>query len=93
MAPALPEAARPMFGVVVHMLAELDKRIATLDREIAKRAREERRQSLMWGIQLRRNEIWLVDFWRLRPPADSCPQFCIRHFRAAATTPSCQELR
>ena len=41
MASTLPEAARPMFAIMVDMLAELDKRIATLDHEIAKRARED----------------------------------------------------
>lgn len=41
MASTLPEAARPMFTVMVDMLAELDKRIAQLDREIARRARED----------------------------------------------------
>lgn len=41
MASTLPEAARPMFAIMVDMLAELDKRIATLDREIAKRARDD----------------------------------------------------
>lgn len=37
----LPEAARPMFAMMVDMLAELDKRIAVLDKEIARRARED----------------------------------------------------
>lgn len=41
MASTLPEAARSMFGIMVDTLAELDKRIETLDREIAKRARED----------------------------------------------------
>lgn len=37
----LPKAARPMFAMMVDMLAELDKRIAVLDKEIARRARED----------------------------------------------------
>jgi len=40
MASTLPEAARPMFKFMVDLLAELDKRIAILDREIARRAKE-----------------------------------------------------
>jgi transposase len=36
----LPEAARPMFALMVEMLAELDRRFAALDKEIARRARE-----------------------------------------------------
>jgi len=38
---SLPEAARPMFTMMIDMLAELDKRIAALDKEIARRARED----------------------------------------------------
>jgi transposase len=41
MASALPEAALPMFRLMVDLLAELDGRIATLDREIPKRAKED----------------------------------------------------
>lgn len=41
MTSSLPEAAVPMFRLMVGMLAELDERIATLDREIAKRAKED----------------------------------------------------
>ena len=41
MASTLPEAARPMFRLMVDLLAELGKRIATLDREIAQRAKED----------------------------------------------------
>ena len=40
-AETLPEAARPMFAMMVDMLAELDKRITVLDKEIARRARED----------------------------------------------------
>lgn len=40
-ASTLPEAARPMFAVMTDMLAEFDKRIAKLDVEIARRARED----------------------------------------------------
>ena len=38
---SLPEAARSMFQVMLGMLEELDTRIAELDKEIAKRARED----------------------------------------------------
>ena len=41
MVSSLPEAAVPMFRLMVDMLAELDERIATLDREIARRAKED----------------------------------------------------
>ena len=41
MASTLPEAARPMVRFMVDLLAELDKRIAVLDREIAGRAKED----------------------------------------------------
>ena len=37
----LPEAARPMFAMMVDMLSGLDERIAVLDKEIARRARED----------------------------------------------------
>lgn len=37
----LPEAARPMFSMMIERLAELDKRVAALDKEIARRARED----------------------------------------------------
>lgn len=41
MASTLPAAARPMVKLMVDLLAELDKRIATLDGEIARRAKED----------------------------------------------------
>lgn len=41
MAQTLPEAARPIFAMMVDMMAELDKRIAMLDKEIGRRARED----------------------------------------------------
>lgn len=37
----LPEAARPMFKLMVDLLGELGKQIAVLDREIARRAKED----------------------------------------------------
>ena len=37
----LPATALPMFRLMVDLLAELDKRVATLDREIARRAKED----------------------------------------------------
>jgi transposase len=41
MAASLPAAAVAMFRVMLDLLAELDERIACLDREIARRARED----------------------------------------------------
>ena len=41
MTSTLPEAARPMFKLMVDLLGELDKQIAVLDREIARRAKED----------------------------------------------------
>jgi transposase len=41
MTSTLPEAARPMFQLMVGMMADLDKQIAVLDREIARRAKED----------------------------------------------------
>lgn len=41
MASSLPEAAVTMFRLMVDMLAELDERIATVDREIASRAKKD----------------------------------------------------
>lgn len=41
MASSLPAEALPMFRVMVDLLAELDKRVATLDHEIARRAKED----------------------------------------------------
>jgi transposase len=41
MTSTLPETARPMFKLMVDLLAELDKRISVLDREIARRAKED----------------------------------------------------
>ena len=37
----LPEVARPMFAMMIGMLANLDKQIAELDKEITRRARED----------------------------------------------------
>lgn len=41
MASSLPEAARPMFKLMVDLMAELDKQISVLDREIGRRAKED----------------------------------------------------
>jgi len=37
----LPEAAQPMFTLMVELLGDIDARIATLDREIARRVKED----------------------------------------------------
>jgi transposase len=41
MASSLPEAARPMFKLMIDLLAELDEQIAVLEREIARTAKED----------------------------------------------------
>jgi transposase len=41
MTSTLPAAAQPMFKLMIDMLAELDKQVAVLDREIARRAKED----------------------------------------------------
>jgi transposase len=38
---AVPQAARPVLRMMIEMIEELDRRIADLDREIARRARED----------------------------------------------------
>jgi transposase len=38
---AVPQAARPVLRMMIEMVEELDRRIADLDREIARRARED----------------------------------------------------
>lgn len=45
----LSETARPMFTMLVEMLAGLDERIAALDKEIARRARDPRTPVLKWA--------------------------------------------
>ena len=70
MASTLPAAARPMFGMMVDMLAELDKRIALLDQEIARRAREDevvRRLMTIPGI----GPITATAIAALAPPAET----------------------
>ena len=41
MASSLPEAARAMFRLMLDLLAGLDRKIADLDKEIVRRARED----------------------------------------------------
>jgi transposase len=70
MASTLPEAARAMFAMMVDMLAELDKRIAALDQEIARRAREDevvRRLMTIPGI----GPITATAIAALAPPAET----------------------
>lgn len=58
MASSLPDAARAMLRVMTDMLAELDDRIADLEQEIARRAREDemaRRLMTIPGI----DRLWL----------------------------------
>lgn len=67
---SLPQAARAMFRVMLGMLEELDGRIAELDREIARRAREDevaRRLMTIPGI----GPITATAIAALAPPAES----------------------
>lgn len=69
MASSLPEGARAMFRIMTDTLAELDQRIADLDKEIARRAREDEvahrlRRSRVSGRSLPPRS-WR---WRLTPP-------------------------
>jgi transposase len=66
----LPEAARPMFAMMVDMLADLDRRIAQLDKEIARRAREDevaRRLMTIPGI----GPITATAIAAIAPPAET----------------------
>lgn len=70
MATTLPEAARPMFAMMVDMLAELGKRVAALDKEIARRAREDevaRRLMTIPGI----GPITATAIAAIAPPAET----------------------
>jgi transposase len=70
MATTLPEAARPMFAMMVDMLAELDRRVAALDKEIARRAREDevaRRLMTIPGI----GPITATAIAAIAPPAET----------------------
>jgi transposase len=66
----LPEAARPMFAMMVEMLADLDQRIAVLDKEIVRRAREDevaRRLMTIPGI----GPITATAIAAIAPPAET----------------------
>ena len=66
----LPEAARPMFAMMVDMLADLDRRIAELDKEVARRAREDevaRRLMTIPGI----GPITATAIAAIAPPAET----------------------
>ncbi len=70
MASSLPEAARAMLRVMTDMLAGLDERIADLDKEIARRAREDevaRRLMTIPGI----GPIAATAIVALAPPAET----------------------
>ncbi|MBC7990200.1 MAG: IS110 family transposase [Luteimonas sp.] len=67
---ALPEAARPMFAMMVDMLAQLDERIGVLDKEITRRAREDevaRRLMTIPGI----GPITATAIAAIAPPAET----------------------
>ena len=67
---AVPAAARPVLGAMLEMLAELDRRIVMLDREIARRAREDetaRRLMTIPGI----GTITATALAALAPPPES----------------------
>lgn len=66
----LPEAARPMFHLMVELLGDLGARIATLDREIARRVKEDddaRRLMTIPGI----GPIAATAILALAPPAET----------------------
>jgi len=66
----LPEAARPMFAIMVEMLTALDERIAVLDKEIGRRAREDevaRRLMTIPGI----GPITATAIAAIAPPAET----------------------
>jgi transposase len=66
----LPEAARPMFAMMVDILGELDKRITVLDKEITRRAREDevaRRLMTIPGI----GPITATAIAAIAPPAET----------------------
>lgn len=70
MASSLPEAARPMLRVMLDLLAELNGKIADLDQEIARRAREDevsRRLMTIPGI----GPISATAIAALAPPAET----------------------
>jgi transposase len=65
MTSTLPEAAQPMFKLMIGMLADLNRQISVLDREIARRAKEDeaaRRLMTIPGI----GPVAALLFWRLR---------------------------
>lgn len=70
MAATLPLAARAMFAMMVDMLTELGKRVAALDKEIARRAREDevaRRLMTIPGI----GPITATAIAAIAPPAET----------------------
>ena len=70
MASSLPEAARTMFRLMLDLLGELDGKIADLDKEIARRAREDevsRRLMTIPGI----GPITATAIAALAPPAET----------------------
>jgi hypothetical protein len=70
MASSLPEAARAMFRLMLDLLAGLDGKIADLDKEIARRAREDevsRRLMTVAGI----GPISATAITALAPPAET----------------------
>jgi len=70
MASSLPEAARTMFRLMLDLLGELDSKLVELDKEIAKRAREDeisRRLMTIPGI----GPITATAIAALAPPAET----------------------
>ena len=70
MASSLPEAARAMFRLMLDLLAGLDSKIGDLDKEIARRAREDevsRRLMTVPGI----GPISATAIAALAPPAET----------------------
>src|SRR5437764_9365296 len=70
MSTTLTAAARPMLAMMVDMLDELDKRVVALDKEIARRAREDevaRRLMTVPGI----GAITATAIAAIAPPAET----------------------
>jgi transposase len=91
MTSSLPEAARAMFRLMLDLLAGLDGKIAVLDKEIARRAREDqvsRRLMTVPGI----GPISATAIAALAPPAETFAKARDSRFRNVPPTRPCRYL-